>query len=177
VALTARETFEILVRDNADMVRAFLLALIKDKQLADELFQETFVTAWKKIDTYDPESSFGVWVRRIAGTLALSRKRRAASGRMFYFDQETLAFLEFQFAKTSKTRGDKWDEKIHALKQCLDALPKPALDIISLHYHKNHNCREIGNRLNLDVGQAKKRLQGTRKILSDCVHSKLARES
>ena len=176
MALNARETFEILVRDNADMLRAFLLALVKERELADELFQETFVTAWKKIDTYDPESPFGVWVRRIAGTLAMSRKRRVASGRLFYFDEETLALLEVQFRKSSRSRGDKWDEKLHALKQCLDALPKPALDVISLHYHKNHNCREIGNRLNLDIKQAKKRLQGTRKILYDCVQSKLSRE-
>ena len=175
VAVTAKNAFEAMVRQSADMLRAFLLCLVKDSDLADELFQETFVKAWKKLDTYDSERPFGAWVRGIAGTLALARRRHIASSKMLYFDQETLALLEVQFSKVSKTRGDKWEDKVEALRGCTEALPKPALDLISMRYQRGYNIREIADRIDAGEGVVKKRLQGSRKLLSNCVQSKLAR--
>jgi RNA polymerase sigma factor (sigma-70 family) len=177
MGVSAKQAFEAMVRENADMLRAFMLCLVRDSGLADELFQEAFVTAWKKLDTYDTERPFGAWVRGIAGTLALGRRRHVAPGKMHYFDQETLALVEVQFSKVSRTRGDKWEEKVDALRECMNALPRPALDVISMHYQRDHTCLEIANRLGIGAGVVKKRLQGSRKLLCDCVHSKLAKGS
>lgn len=176
MAVTDRHAFEALVQGNADMLRVFVLALVRDSALADEVFHEAFVSAWRKLDTYDPERPFGTWLRGIAGNIALSKKRHAGSDKLHYFDQETLALLEVQFAKTSKPQGDRWGEKLTAINQCLEALPKPALDLVSLRYHKDYNCREIANRLGMDETTVRKRLQRSRKILSDCVHSKVGRK-
>lgn len=174
MAVTARDAFEALVRGNADMLRAFLLSFVRDPRLADELFQGTFLTAWKKFDTYDPERPFSAWVRPIAAELATVRKREVPSDSMLYFDQETLALLEIQFARATRVRKYKWDNKVEVLKQCMNALPQLSLDVISLYYHKNYNCREIANRLGIEVEAAKKELQNSRKLLFDCVQSKLA---
>ena len=172
----AEQAFAALVQENADMLRAYLLAVVRDPALADELFHEIFLAAWKKFNTYDSDRSFGTWLRNIAASTLMNKKRHVSSDKIMYFDQETLALLEVQFSKTSRKRGDKWSDKITAIGQCLDALPKPALDLVSLFYHKNYNCREISNRLGMEPAVVKKRLQRSRKVLSDCVHSKLGRK-
>jgi len=173
VALTARQTFGILAKENADMLWAFLLSLVRDNAIAEELFDETFSLAWKKVDAYDTDKPFGAWIRGIARTLAMAKKRQLPSSKLYYFDQETIALLEVQFSKTTKPRGDKWEEKMNALKSCLDALPRAALDLISLRYHKNYSCREMSNRLNAAPDVVKKRLQRSRSLLLDCVSSRL----
>ena len=174
MAVADRQAFEALIQENADMLRTFLLALTRDPALADELFHETFMAAWKKLDTYDTERPFGVWLREIASSQAMSKQRRSPSSGFVYFDKETLALLEVQFEKVTRPRGDRWSDKIQAITQCLDALPKAALDLVSLHYHKGYNCREIGNRLGLDLNLVKKRMQKSRKVLFDCVLARLA---
>ena len=42
-----KEVFEILMRENADMLLAFLRASVRDSHAVDEMFQETMVVAWR----------------------------------------------------------------------------------------------------------------------------------
>ncbi len=173
MAIGDKQAFGAIVRQNADMLRAFFLALTSDMQLADAMFQDTFITAWRKFDTYDPERQFGSWVRQIAMRVAMDMKRKTNGRGMLYFDQESLALLEIQFARGAKPGMDRWSDRLGAVKQCVEALPKTAVDAVSLYYDKNYNAREIAVRLGLDLETAKKRLQNSRKLLSDCVSAKL----
>jgi RNA polymerase sigma factor (sigma-70 family) len=59
--------FGILVRRHQGMVRAQLRRLLgDDPALADDLAQETFVLAWRKLEQYRGESRFSTWLYRIA---------------------------------------------------------------------------------------------------------------
>ena len=58
-----RQAFEEMVKESADMLTCFLLALARDTDLVDELFQETCQAAWNKFETYDPDRSFGTYLR------------------------------------------------------------------------------------------------------------------
>jgi RNA polymerase sigma factor (sigma-70 family) len=177
VAIEDKQAFGAIVRQNADMLRAFFLAITTDPQLADTMFHETFVTAWKKFDTYDPERQFGSWVRQIAMRVAMSMKRKTGGRGMMYFDQESLALLDVQFGKGAKPGADRWSDRLGAIKQCVEALPKTAVDVVSLYYQKNYNAREIAIRLGLDLETTKKRLQNSRTLLYDCVTAKLGSSS
>ena len=168
-----KQAFGAIVRQNADMLHAFFRALTNDTQIADSMFHETFVTAWRKFDTYDPERQFGTWVRQIAMRVAMDMKRKTGGRGMLYFDQESLALLEIQFAKGVKPGKDRWGDRLGAAKQCVEALPKTAVDAVSLYYYKNYNAREIAIRLGLDLVTTKKRLQNSRKLLYDCISTKL----
>jgi RNA polymerase sigma-70 factor (ECF subfamily) len=177
LAVEDKQAFGAIIRQNADMLRAFFLALTSDTQLADTMFHETFMTAWRKFDTYDPERQFGSWVRQIATRVAMDMKRKTGGRGMMYFDQESLALLEIQFAKGAKPGVDRWGDRLGATKQCVEALPKTAVDAVSLYYDKNYNPREIAIRLGLDLATTKKRLQNSRKLLYDCINAKLGGSS
>lgn len=59
--------FEILVRRHQGLVRAQLRRLLgDDPALADDLAQETFILAWRKLEQFRGESRFSTWLYRIA---------------------------------------------------------------------------------------------------------------
>lgn len=62
-----RRAFEQLVRRHQGMVRAQLCRLLHgDEAAADDLAQETFLLAWRKLDQFRSEARFSTWLYRIA---------------------------------------------------------------------------------------------------------------
>ena len=62
-----RRAFEQLVRRHQGMVRAQLCRLLHgDAAAADDLAQETFLLAWRKLDQFRGEARFSTWLHRIA---------------------------------------------------------------------------------------------------------------
>jgi RNA polymerase sigma-70 factor (ECF subfamily) len=71
--------FEQLVRRNQGMVRAQLRRLLHgDAATADDLAQETFVLAWRKLDQFRGDARFSTWLYRIAYTCFLQAHRTSA---------------------------------------------------------------------------------------------------
>ena len=70
--------FEILVRRYENRLMGVLLRFVRDRELARDLAQETFLRVYERIDQFDPSRRFGPWLFRIGVNLALDflRKRR-----------------------------------------------------------------------------------------------------
>lgn len=78
-----RRAFEQLMRRHQGMVRAQLRRLLHgDNAKADDLAQETFLLAWRKLHQFRGEARFSTWLYRIAYTCFLQarRKRSSAAG-------------------------------------------------------------------------------------------------
>ncbi|TCO41095.1 RNA polymerase sigma factor [Dokdonella fugitiva] len=72
-----RRAFEQLVRRHQGMVRAQLRRLLRgDETAADDIAQEVFLLAWRKLDQFRGEASFRTWLYRIAWTCFLQAQRR-----------------------------------------------------------------------------------------------------
>ncbi len=74
--------FEQLLRRHQGMLRAQLRRLLHgDAAAADDLAQEAFVLAWRKLDQFRGEARFSTWLYRIAYTCFLQvRRRRSCAG-------------------------------------------------------------------------------------------------
>lgn len=71
--------FEQLVRRHQGMVRAQLRQLLHgDEAGADDLAQETFLLAWRKLDQFRGDARFSTWLYRIAYTCFLQASRKKA---------------------------------------------------------------------------------------------------
>lgn len=78
-----RRAFEQLVRRHQGMVRAQLRRLLRgDHAMADDLAQETFLLAWRKLGTFRGDARFSTWLYRIAYACFLQacRKRSWSAG-------------------------------------------------------------------------------------------------
>ena len=74
--LKARKAFEILARENSRMLIVYLRSLVQDEAAIDDLFQETMVVAWRRLDECDLDRPFGPWLRGIASRLVMAHYRK-----------------------------------------------------------------------------------------------------
>lgn len=175
-AVQPRDLFEILTREHIDSVRAFLLASLRDAVAAEDVLQETFLVAWRILDRYDRKLPFGPWVRGIAGKLLLNHRRRLGRSRVHFCDDEVLGRIDGGFRAVQQLKGDTFDEKLDALRDCLQHLTGPQRDSIRLHYEHGLHCKEIAARLGIGFEAVKKHLQRGRSMLHRCLQSKLPQE-
>ena len=84
---SAQGLFEILVRENGDMLRAFVLSSVRDSTTADDVVQEAFLVAWRNLERYDRSLPFGPWVRGIASKLILNLWRRRGRQKVYFCDE------------------------------------------------------------------------------------------
>jgi RNA polymerase sigma-70 factor (ECF subfamily) len=71
----AEPAFKLLYERYRDHVFAFLVRLVRDESLADDLLQETFLRVYRGLDRYHPERSFRAWVFQIARNAAIDSLR------------------------------------------------------------------------------------------------------
>ncbi len=167
-----RELFEILVRQHADMLIAYLRALVRDENLVDDLFQETMLVAWRRIDQFDRHRPFGPWLRGIARRLVLAQYRRGS--RLFLWCDEQVVDAIDQMACQAESRaGDTWQDKLAFLAECVDHLPESYRIAVRMRYEKQLGPADIAEELNESLAAIKKRLHRARLRLAACVRRKL----
>jgi RNA polymerase sigma-70 factor (ECF subfamily) len=72
-----RRAFEQLMRRHQGMVRAQLRRLLNgDRAMADDLAQETFLLAWRKLHQFRGDARFATWLYRVAYTCFLQAVRK-----------------------------------------------------------------------------------------------------
>lgn len=172
LSVDAKQLFEILVRENADMLIAYLRAAVRDAAVADDLFQETMLTAWRRLEDFDRGRPFGPWLRGIAAKLVLAHHRTSVRVAAPH-EPEVLEHLSQRFDQIQSLRGDTFNDKLDALRRCVDALPDKYSDAVQMRYHRELGLAEIGKQLELTAEAVKKRLQRAKSRLSDCLERKL----
>jgi len=171
--MDAQALFEILVREHADMLMAYIRSAVGHTALADDVFQETLLTAWQRLDAYDKQRPFGPWLRGIAARVALAQRRRGAR-EIPSCGEETLEYLSDRFADLERQSGDSFQDKLAILRDCVECLPELYRAPVHLHYADGIGMSELARRLGVAVEAVKKRLQRARSRLLECMNRKLA---
>ena len=168
----AKKAFEILMRENADMLLAFLRASVRDPHAVDDIFQETMIVAWRRLDDFDSDRSFAKWLRGIAGKLVLAHFRQSGQ-QSPSFDQATLEWMEYRFAKIDVIRGDSLSERLALLHECIEALADENRATIEARYLKQRSLGQIETEMGVALQTIKKRLYRARLQLGSCLERKL----
>lgn len=163
--------FEILAREHADALTAFLRASLCDPAAVDDLFQETLLVAWRKIGAYDRTRPFGAWLRGIARRLVLAHVRKA-SREVPLSSERVLEYLDQRLAQVERQPGDTLDEKIAALRDCLGRLEPMYREPLDLHYAQRRTTEWIAEKMATTKDAIQKRLQRARLQLADCLERK-----
>jgi RNA polymerase sigma-70 factor len=169
--IEADAVFEILVRENAAMLRTYLRAAVCDATDVDDLFQEAIIVAWRRLDEFDRSRPFGPWLRGIAARLVMAHFRKAARRGMLW-DEGLLEHLDRRVQHIADRPGDTWDEKIEALQECIRALPNHYRQTIRRRYMEEEPACRVAASLKLSLETVKKQLQRARARLLDCLRRK-----
>lgn len=122
------EQLEIIYQEYAGIVYGFLLHLCHHKEIAEDLTQETFLIALKKINSYNPKYKMSTWLCGIAKNLWLKESKK---NKHITSEQDILYEDVFQW------------ESVNILK-CVHQLEEPYREVIYLRISANLSFSQIG---------------------------------
>jgi RNA polymerase sigma-70 factor (ECF subfamily) len=156
--------FEHLYRENERKVFALCLRLSSDGALAEELTQEVFVRAWRKLGSFRGESAFSSWLYPLTVNVALSerRSRRRRDARFVATDDP---------ASLERAPGAPRPEAAFDLEKAMATLPPGARAVFVLHDVEGRTHEEIAAMLDLAPGTSKAQLFRARRLLREALGS------
>lgn len=153
---------ERLYAAHAGRVKAYLLRCGFAPSDTDDLTQETFLRAFRSLETFDGErGSFRTWVGAIARNVA----RRHWSNRPNWdlYDPE-LAEQMFA-AENSPADSPAAREELQAVRACIDALPPELVNLIRLRYEDGRTTRSISAATGIPEATVRSRLAEARGMI------------
>ena len=156
--------FERLYRDNERKVFGLCFRLSSDPALAEELTQEVFVRAWRKLGSFRGESAFSSWLYPLTVNVALSERRSRKRRDARIVATEDPASLERAPRAPAPEAG-------FDLEKAMAALPPGARAVFVLHDVEGRTHEEIAALLGLAAGTSKAQLHRARRLLREALAS------
>jgi RNA polymerase sigma-70 factor (ECF subfamily) len=144
------EDFEALYRQYAKPLFRYLICLCGDRQLAEELLQETFYQAINSIFRFKGNSKVSTWLYQIAKNVYLKHASKARKGQIVSLENiENMASPELLDA--AMIEEEQNSNLIAALKQLED----PFKEIVCLRVFNDLSFKEMGELFNRSEGWAR----------------------
>lgn len=151
--------FESLYRSSVGRVYALCLRMSGDRERADRLTQDVFVTAWEKLSTFRGDAAFGTWLHRLTVNVVLQDRRSRLRREERHLEAA---------AGTGPlvTRGIGPGTRID-LERAIAGLPERARHVFILHDVEGYRHEEIAEMLGTAVGTSKAQLHRARRLLRE----------
>nr|WP_055445379.1 RNA polymerase sigma factor [Lacinutrix himadriensis] len=168
------KAFAVLVDRYKDLVFTLAIQMLKNREEAEEVSQDTFIKVFKKLKNFKGDSKFSTWIYRIGYNTCLDRiksnKRK----------QNTVAINEFT-AHEVKTLDNalsimEAQESKQAIQDCLQMLPAADCALLTLYYFEELSLEEIGKVIGVKANHVKVKLFRSRKKLTTILQNKLEPE-
>jgi RNA polymerase sigma-70 factor (ECF subfamily) len=149
-------------------VYAYVLALLADADLADEVVSETNLVLWRKADEFVEGTDFGAWACTIARYQVLAARQKLARDKVV-FDDDVLASI----AQAAPERTVDLDDRRRALRHCLRSLSLDQQQLIQARYAGDGSVQSLAARLGRSVGSISQTLYRLRNLLLECIQRRL----
>ena len=152
---------EKLIRRHKSRVFAYILMVVKDKELAEDLFQDTFI---KVINTfrsgqYKEEGKFIQWVMRIAHNLIIDFFRKAKRSPIVENNDDYDIFDKVRIPVES-VEDQLITEQIHRdVKKLIDYLPKEQKEVLVMRHYGDMSFKDIAEVTNVSINTALGRMR------------------
>jgi RNA polymerase sigma-70 factor (ECF subfamily) len=144
----------------------WLLRLVDDATLADDLLSEVFLDVWRQAASFGARSSVSTWLLAIARYKALSARRRRTDAQL---DEATVSTVP-DIADDPEITLQKKD-RAEALRQSLSRLSPEHREVIDLAYYHSKSVKEIAEIVDINEATVKTRMFYARKKLAELVAS------
>ena len=157
-----RSAISELIERHAKRVRSYIGMMVKDDDVADDIFQETFIKAVKVIDEgrYADSGKFLSWVLRIAHNRVLDHFRREKSSRQINESEagyDVIGTLRFSEPTTE-------DQIVHGeieatIRELISLLPEEQQEVVRLRYYDKLSFAEIAEHTDVSINTALGRMR------------------
>ena len=154
--LGEKAAFEQLVIRHQELVFSLAYKLTGNREMANDVAQESFIRAWKAIEKFRGDSTFSTWIYRITVNTAWTLRKKAKKHNTLNIDDtyEPIVIDEKKDPELVAINSDLSSVLINAL----DKLPIEQRIIVELKNIEGRSHKEIADYLDISVTAAKVRL-------------------
>jgi RNA polymerase sigma factor (sigma-70 family) len=157
-----QSSLEKLIQRHQNRIFAYILMVVKDKSLADDIFQDTFIKVINTLRTgaYKEEGKFIQWVMRIAHNLIIDHFRKAK--RLPIVDVKD---NDFDIFDTIKYTDDSVEtrmivEQIHEdVRKLIEYLPPEQKEVLLMRHYADMSFKDIAEQTEVSINTALGRMR------------------
>lgn len=157
------DAFKYLVERHKDMVFTIVLRIVRNREDAEEIAQDTFIKAFQSIQSFKGKSKFSTWLYRIAYNLSISKTRKKSYENV---DIDENIISDYQIFETySEFIKIEESERNVILRDAINLLSDDDGLIVTLFYIEENSVQEIEEITGLSKSNIKIKLFRARKQL------------
>ena len=166
--------FSVLVEQYKDLVFTLALRMLKNREEAEEVSQDSFIKVYKSLHKFKGDSKFSTWIYKLTYNSCLDRIKK---NKKHYNDVAIDEFTEHQ-VKTIDNALDRLEnkEREQAIQDCIAMLPNDDSFLLTLYYFEDQSLDEISKVLELAPNNVKVKLFRSRKKLATILKQRLEPE-
>ncbi len=156
------EALEELIKRHKDRIFTSIVLLVKDKNLAEDIFQDAFIRIIDTLRTgnYTDEGKFLPWALRIAHNLCVDHFRKVKRSPLVQNNNEDFDIFETINVSEEGIDGKIMKSQSHAkVRQMLDMLPEDQREVIVMRHFANLSFKEISEKTNCSINTALGRMR------------------
>jgi RNA polymerase sigma-70 factor (ECF subfamily) len=157
------------------MVQAYAYAIVRDFHLAEDVYQEVAMVVAQSSASLPCGEGVLPWLREVTRRKALEVSRRSRRGPRSLAPDALEQVADAFTPETSEACGGP--DLREAMRQCLQALPKHALQVVEARYGGSRSCEEIATDLRRSVHSVYALLKRARIALLHCVERRQGQEA
>ena len=156
------ESLEKLIYRHKRKVYAYIMMVVKDDQLADDIFQDTFIKVINTIrsGSYKEEGKFIQWVMRIAHNLIIDHFRR--NKRIPVISNSSDEFDIFDMVRITDPSIEEqiiMEQIFDDVRALIELLPDEQKEVLTMRHYSNMSFKEIADVTNVSINTALGRMR------------------
>ncbi|MBQ7133452.1 MAG: sigma-70 family RNA polymerase sigma factor [Ruminococcus sp.] len=153
-----KQLFSEIYNENSDSILRLCYMYLKDKELAQDATQETFLKAYRKFYSFKELSSINTWLTSIAINTCKNIIRKSN------YKEKDISLEEVEY-QLSYAMSD--NDKTLAVSDAVTSLPQDYREIILLRYYRDLPIKDIAKLLSLPQTTVNYRLLKAKSLLKD----------
>ena len=157
------KAFDELLSRNQDKVFTYIMCIVKNEDLANDLFQDTFLKVIVKLKKrqYSDKGKFFWWLARIAHNVIIDYYREQKNEKTVDVSQEN----DLSNIKTEVVMSDNRETELTNAQTMKDVvflmnmLPEPQRDVVYMRYFQNLSFKEIAEETNVSINTSLGRMR------------------
>jgi RNA polymerase sigma-70 factor (ECF subfamily) len=165
------QSFEACVREHQAGLRAFIRSLGAQEIWVDDLAQEAFLIAYRRLNDFETGADFGAWIRGIARNLVANERRKEVRRSRLLHGSLVDVLME------SATAGPRDEADLSAwvtvMQECVGQLTARSRDLLRRRYAGGEKASGLARELGLSAASVRQKLRRIRLWVKECVENKL----